>query len=56
MELHRIYAYVETENQNSKNVLSKLGFAYEGTMKECEMKNGEWIDLEIYAVKQILRD
>ena len=49
MKLHRIYAYVESENQNSKNVLIKLGFAYEGTMKECEMKNGKWIGLGIYA-------
>lgn len=50
MGLHRIYAYVETENQNSKKILHKLGFASEGTMKECEMKNGKWIDLEIYAL------
>jgi ribosomal-protein-alanine N-acetyltransferase len=48
--LHRIYAYVETENQNSKKILHKLDFALEGTMKECEMKNGEWIDLEMYAL------
>jgi ribosomal-protein-alanine N-acetyltransferase len=51
--LHRIYAYVETENQNSKKILLKLGFALEGTMKECEMKNGKWIDLEIYALINI---
>ena len=56
MKLHRIYAYVETENQNSKKVLQKLGFEFEGTMKECEIKNGEWIDLEIYAVTQFHRD
>jgi [ribosomal protein S5]-alanine N-acetyltransferase len=53
MELHRIYAYVETENANSKKVLQKLGFEYEGTMKESEMKNGGWIDLQMYAVIQI---
>ena len=56
MKLHRIYAYVETENQNSKKVLQKLGFEFEGTMKECEIKNGEWIDLEIYAITQFHRD
>lgn len=50
MELHRIYAYVEAENQNSKKILHKLGFEIEGTMKECECKNGKWIDLEIYAL------
>lgn len=48
--LHRLYAYVESENQNSKKVLVKIGFVYEGTMKECEMKNGKWIDLEMYAI------
>ncbi|MDZ4747403.1 MAG: GNAT family N-acetyltransferase [Saprospiraceae bacterium] len=50
MELHRIYGYVETENQNSKKVLQKLGFEYEGRMRECEMKNGEWIDLETFSI------
>lgn len=54
LELHRIYAYVETKNDNSKKVLQKLGFELEGTMKECEIKNGEWIDLEIYAITQLV--
>ena len=48
--LHRIYAYVESENNNSKKVLSKMGFEYEGTMKEYEIKNGKWIDLEIFGL------
>ena len=30
--------------------MHKLGFVYEGTMKECEIKDGKWIDLEIYAL------
>lgn len=49
MNLHRIEAVVETENINSKKVLQKLGFDYEGTMKECEIKNGKYISLEIYS-------
>ncbi len=48
--LHRIYAYVESENHNSKKVMHKLGFVYEGTMKECESKDGKWIDLEMYGL------
>ena len=48
--LHRIYAYVESENHNSKKVLHKLGFAHEGTMRECEIKDGKWIDLEMYGL------
>jgi ribosomal-protein-alanine N-acetyltransferase len=52
LRLHRMYAYVESENHNSKKVLTKLGFVYEGTMRECEIKDGKWIDLEIYALLQ----
>lgn len=47
--LHRIEGIVETENKNSKNAMSKLGFHHEGTMKECEIKNGKFIGLDIYA-------
>jgi ribosomal-protein-alanine N-acetyltransferase len=50
MGLHRIYAYVETENINSKRVLQKLKFEYEGTLKGCEWKNEKWIDLDIFAL------
>ena len=47
--LHRIESLVETENKNCKSVMSKLGFQHEGTMKNCEVKNGEFISLDIYA-------
>ena len=49
LQLHRIEAFVESENQNSKRILEKLDFAYEGTMRECEIKNGRFISLAIYA-------
>ena len=49
LELHRIEAIVETENINSKRVLTRLNFQHEGTMKECEIKNGNYISLDIYA-------
>jgi len=29
--------------------MEKLNFEYEGTMKECEIKNGRFISLDIYA-------
>ena len=29
--------------------MAKLDFEYEGTMKECEIKNGKFISLDIYA-------
>lgn len=47
--LHRIEAIVETENVHSKKIMQKTGFEYEGTMKECELKNGRFISLDIYA-------
>jgi [ribosomal protein S5]-alanine N-acetyltransferase len=49
LELHRIEAVVETENEKSKKTILKAGFIYEGTMKECEWKNGKYISLDMYA-------
>ena len=49
LNLHRIEAFVETENDNSKKVMEKLTFQREGTMKDCEIKNGRFISLDIYA-------
>ena len=47
--LHRIEGFVESENQNCKKALAKLEFNFEGTMKECEIKNGKFISLDIYS-------
>ncbi len=47
--LHRIEGFVESENQNCKKALERLGFQHEGTMRDCEYKNGRYISLEIYA-------
>ena len=47
--LHRIEGFVEVENENCKNAIANLGFVHEGTMKECEIKNGQFISLDIYA-------
>jgi ribosomal-protein-alanine N-acetyltransferase len=49
LELHRIEGFVESENKNCKNAIAKLDFQHEGTMKECEIKNGKFISLDIYA-------
>lgn len=50
LNLHRIEGFVENENLNCKKALEKLQFRYEGTMKECEFKDGRFISLDIYAV------
>jgi len=47
--LHRIEGLVETDNLNCKNAMKKLDFKLEGTMRDCEMKNGKFISLDIYA-------
>ena len=49
MGLHRIEGFVETENINCKKALDKLHFTLEGTMVDCEVKNGRFISLDIYA-------
>ncbi len=49
LSLHRIEAFVETENQNCKTIMKKLEFQCEGTMIDCEIKDGKFISLEIYS-------
>ncbi len=49
MNLHRIEGFVESNNQNCKRGLAKLNFKYEGTMKDCELKDNQWMSVDIYA-------
>ena len=49
LDLNRIEGFVELENTNCKNAMAKLDFQYEGTMKDCEIKNDKFISLDIYA-------
>lgn len=49
LKIHRIEAMVETENKASKGLLAKLDFNFEGTLVDCEIKNGAYISLESYA-------
>ncbi len=49
MGLHRIEGFVESNNKNCKRAMSKLDFEYEGTMKDCEIKDGQYISIDIYA-------
>ena len=44
--LHRIEGFVETENKNCINTMQKLDFQLEGTMRECEIKNGKYISFK----------
>ena len=49
LDLHRIESFVESENANCKKVMKKFKFIHEGTMKDCELKNGKFISLDIYS-------
>ncbi len=52
MDIHRIEAIVENGNEGSKKLLLKLGFRFEGTRKDCEIKNGRFISLDYFAAIQ----
>jgi ribosomal-protein-alanine N-acetyltransferase len=48
--LRRLEAFIEEENISSIKLLEKSGFAYEGTMRDCEIKFGRFINLHIYSL------
>lgn len=47
--LHRLEGFVEEGNDASSKLLEKAGFRYEGRMVDCEVKDGKFISLLIYA-------
>ena len=51
MHLKRMEAEVETENRMSIMVMKKLQFVYQRTKKDCEIKNGKYISLDVYALE-----
>lgn len=48
--LHRIEAVVEAGNSNSSRVLERAGFVYEGTLRDCEIKQGKYISLLMFSL------
>ncbi len=49
LDLHRIEAFVETENKSSQKALEKQHFQQEGIMRDSEIKNGRFISVAVYA-------
>ncbi|MFD1096162.1 GNAT family N-acetyltransferase [Salegentibacter chungangensis] len=49
LNLNRIEAFVESENLSCKKAIEKCNFILEGRMRECEVKNGKYIDVDTYA-------
>lgn len=50
LNLNRIEGYVVSTNKKCKSALEKINFTYEGTMRECEIKNEEKISVDFYAI------
>lgn len=48
--LHNVTAIVELPNLGSRQLLHKAGFTLEGIMRECELKQGEYISLCRYSL------
>jgi [ribosomal protein S5]-alanine N-acetyltransferase len=49
-QLHRLEAVIEDGNQASCRLSEKLGFKYEGTFRESEIKHGKRISLLMYSL------
>lgn len=47
--LHRIEGFVDHENVKCKRAMDKVGLKYEGTMVDCELKDGKFRSIDIYA-------
>ena len=49
LNLHRIEGFVESTNDKCKKAVAKVGFKHEGTMVDCEFKNGEFVSIDVFA-------
>lgn len=47
--LNRIEGFVDSKNDRCKKAIEKMDFKLEGTMRECEIKNGAFLDIDIYS-------
>jgi len=47
--LNRIEGFVDSENRNCKKAIEKLNFNLEGTMRDCEIKDGKFLSIDIYS-------
>ena len=49
LDLHRIEAFVETENISSQKTLQKCHFQQEGILRDSEIKNGRFVSVAIFS-------
>ena len=52
LDLHRIRAHCHIDNIASTRVMEKCGMRREGTHLEHTLKNGQWMDIHVYAILQ----
>lgn len=50
MHLHRVEATIVPDNIGSVRVVEKLGFKYEGLLREQKMLHGEFKDANVYSI------
>ena len=48
--LHRVVIRASTGNARSRAIPMRLGFVHEGTQRDAELLNGEFVDLEVYSM------
>ena len=49
-KLHRLESVIELENEASTRLAEKLGFKFEGILRETEIKQGKRISLRMYSL------
>ncbi len=49
LDLNRIEGFVDSENINCKKAVERLNFKFEGTMRDCEIKEGKYLSVDIYS-------
>lgn len=50
LDLNRIEGFVVNDNAKCKSALEKINFTHEGTMREYEVKNEQFINVDIYSI------
>lgn len=50
LDLHRIYAKTSNINTASWKVMERVGMRKEARLREAEFRDGDWIDVLIYAI------
>lgn len=49
LHLHRIEGFVDSRNITCKKAIEKMGFIFEGTMRDCEIKDNQFLNVDIYS-------